>query len=92
MTRGHWTVPLPLFSDIAPIRVSTKTGRNRDRNFRVNRGRVKAYKIANFLGLTATIGNRKKQMTKHAAAPRLQPEKMRMRSHLLTRRGVSSEE
>ena len=31
-------------------------------------------------------------MTKHAAAPRLQPEKMRMRSHLLTRQGVSSGE
>ena len=48
--------------------------------------------MANLRGRTATMGKRKKQMTKHTAAPRLQPEKMRMRSHLLTRKGVSSEE
>lgn len=85
MTRGHWTVPLSLSSNIAPTPLSTKTGEKLGRKLKSeNKGGVKAYRMANLRGRTATMGKRKKQMTKQAAAPRLQPEKMRMRSHLLT--------
>ena len=50
------------------------------------------YSRTNLEGLVATTGNRAKQMTKHARAPRLQPAKTMMRSHLLTvdRRQLSS--
>lgn len=45
---------------------------------------VTTYRIANFRGLAARTGKRKKQITKHAAAAKLHPPKMRRRSHLLT--------
>jgi hypothetical protein len=38
--------------------------------------------MANFLGFIITIG--KKQITKQASAPRLQPANINIRSHLLT--------
>ena len=43
------------------------------------------HSTANFRGLVATIGNRAKQMTKHAAAPTLRAPKTSSRSHLLTK-------
>lgn len=39
------------------------------------------YKMANFVGRRAKTGNRKKQMTKHTAAPKLHAPKTRIRSH-----------
>lgn len=42
------------------------------------------YRITNFLGLSDSTGNRKKQITKQARAPRLQAANTSMRSHLLT--------
>lgn len=42
------------------------------------------YRIANLRGFNIRAGKRKKQMTKQASAPRLQPAKMSSRSHLLT--------
>jgi len=42
------------------------------------------YSTANFRGLNESTGNKKKQMTKQAAAPKLQAENARMRSHRLT--------
>ena len=40
--------------------------------------------MANFLGLVANNGNSVKQITKHAAAARLNAPKINSRSHLLT--------
>lgn len=53
------------------------------------RRRQITYRMANLRGLVARTGNKKKQMTKHAAAARLHPPKMRRRSHLLTVMDVS---
>jgi len=44
----------------------------------------KTYKIANLRGFAIINGHNAKQITKQARAPRLQPLKMRIRSHLLT--------
>lgn len=48
------------------------------------------HKIANLRGRVAKTGKRKKQMTKHAAAARLQPPKTSRRSHLLNANHPSS--
>lgn len=45
------------------------------------------YRIANLRGLMAKAGNRKKQIRKQTAAPRLHAAKMSIRSHRLTRVG-----
>lgn len=42
------------------------------------------YKVANLVGLAIISGHKAKQITKQARAPRLQPLKMRIRSHRLT--------
>lgn len=39
------------------------------------------YKMANLRGLSVRTGNRKKQIMKQTAAPRLQAAKMSIRSH-----------
>lgn len=43
------------------------------------------YKMANLRGLSVRTGNRKKQIMKQTAAPRLQAAKMSIRSHRDTR-------
>lgn len=48
------------------------------------RGRV-TYKMANLRGLNVRTGNRKKQIMKQTAAPKLQAAKMSIRSHRDTR-------
>jgi hypothetical protein len=42
------------------------------------------YRMANLRGLSESAGNRKKQMTKQTAAPRLHAKNMSIRSHRLT--------
>lgn len=53
------------------------------RNYRTVLGRD-PYSIANFRGRRERTGNIKKQSTKHARAPRLQPVKANILSHLDT--------
>ena len=48
------------------------------------------YSMANFRGLVANTGKRVKQITKHAAAARLNAPKISSRSHLLTAMGKAS--
>jgi len=50
----------------------------------------RVHNIANFLGRKERTGKRKKQMTKQAAAPILQPANMSIRSHLLRANQASS--
>jgi hypothetical protein len=46
--------------------------------------RLVTYRIANLRGFSESTGNRKKQITKQTAAPRLHAEKMSIRSQRLT--------
>lgn len=46
--------------------------------------RINTYNTTNLRGLSVKTGNRAKQITKHARAPRLQAPNMRRRSHRLT--------
>lgn len=55
-----------------------------------NRTEPRVHNIANLRGLKERTGKRKKQITKHAAAPTLQPANMSMRSHLLKAKKASS--
>jgi len=48
------------------------------------------HRIANLRGRKERTGKRKKQMTKQAAAPMLQPANIRIRSHLLRANHASS--
>jgi hypothetical protein len=48
------------------------------------------YRIANFLGFAIISGHNANTRTKHASAPRLQPPKIRSRSHLLTMKTPTS--
>lgn len=48
------------------------------------RGGRNTYNTTNLRGLSVKTGNRAKQITKHARAPRLQAPNMRRRSHRLT--------
>lgn len=85
MTRGHWTLGLPLLPVHSallthPYHATFAVPECKAEREKLTKRECKAYRIANLRGRTATMGKRKKQMTKHAAAPRLQPEKMRMRS------------
>lgn len=50
--------------------------------------KMMTYRMANLRGCKDRAGKRKKQMLKHANAPRLHPVKTRMRSHRLTVRAV----
>lgn len=45
---------------------------------------VTTYKVMNLVGLNARAGARRKAITKHTSAPKLQAPKMSIRSHLLT--------
>lgn len=50
----------------------------------VQKGNMRTYRMTNFRGFSDRTGNRAKQMTKQARAPRLQAPKMSNRSHRLT--------
>lgn len=56
----------------------------------VQKGNMRTYRMTNFRGFSDRTGNRAKQMTKQARAPRLQAVKMSNRSHRLTV-GISPE-